>query len=377
MPSEVFGITLRTHFRENLSQKLLRLFMAMNPEKAVKPKSIWAVKLHFGERGNHTFIRPHLVRTFTDALKSFQAKPFLTDTNTLYVGGRINSADHLETAVMHGFGYEVTGAPLIIADGLRGSNEVAVEVNRGGVTHAYIAADFAAADGAVILSHVKGHELTGFGGALKNVGMGAASRRGKLDQHSDLSPKVSAKKCISCGRCIRQCAHQAISFTEEKKARIDPAKCVGCASCIPVCPEAAIDIQWDGDAPKFMKKMIEYSKAALAGKEDRVFYINFINGLSPLCDCNNHSDAPIVADLGILASCDPVALDLASAELVNNAQGLPHSALPESAMAPGADKWEALHPGCQWPYQLQYAEEIGLGSRDYKLTWLPEAKGVE
>lgn len=377
MPSEVFGITLRTHFRESFSQKLLRLFEAMDPKNMVKPKSIWAIKLHFGERGNHTFIRPHLVRTFTDALKSLQAKPFLTDTNTLYVGGRINSADHLETAIMHGFGPEVTGAPVIIADGLRGTSEIVVEVNRGGISQAYIAADFAAADGAIILSHIKGHELTGFGGALKNVGMGAASRRGKLDQHSDLSPKVTAKKCVSCGRCVSQCAHRAISFTKEKKAFIDNNKCVGCAGCIPVCPEEAIAVQWDGDAPKFMKKMIEYTKAALTGKGERVFYINFINGLSPLCDCVNHSDAPIVSDLGVLASCDPVALDLASAELVNNAPGLPNSALPEEARAAGADKWEALHPGCQWRYQLEYAEEIGLGSRDYKLTWLPEVEGVE
>jgi uncharacterized Fe-S center protein len=276
---------------------------------------------------------------------------------------------------MHGFGSEVTGAPLVIADGLRGTNEVTVEINRGGVKNAYIGADFAAADGALVLSHVKGHELTGFGGALKNLGMGTASRRGKLDQHSDLSPKVNSKKCVGCGRCVKQCALKAISLTA-KKAKIDPGKCVGCAGCIPVCPETAIDIQWDGNAEKLMKKMIEYAGAAMAGKEGRVLYVNFINGLSPLCDCNNHSDAPIAADLGVLASRDPVALDMASAELVNKAPGLP-SALPEAAMAPGADKWEALHPGCKWRFQLEYAEKIGLGSCKYKLKWLPEAKGVE
>lgn len=375
--SKVFGITLRTHFRENLAQKLIRLFKALSPEEVIKPKSLWAIKLHFGERGNHTFIRPHLLRGFTDAIRACQAKPFLTDSNTLYVGGRINSVDHLETAIMHGFGSEVTGAPLVIADGLRGTNEAAIEVNRGGVKRAYIGADFAAADGALVISHVKGHELTGFGGALKNLGMGTASRRGKLDQHSDLSPKVNSKKCVGCGRCIKQCAVKALSLTPEKKARIDPKICVGCAGCIPICPEGAIDPQWDGNAVKLMSKMIEYAGAAMAGKEDRMLYINFINGLSPLCDCNNHSDAPIVADLGILASRDPVALDMASAELVNQAPGLPNSALPEAALAPGADKWEALHPGCQWPFQLEYAEKIGLGSRKYELVWLPEVKGVE
>ena len=376
MASQVFGISLRTHFRENMSQKLKRLFKALEPEKVVKPKSIWAIKIHFGERGNHTFIRPHLVRGFVDELKDLGARPFLTDANTLYVGGRSNAVDHLETAVLHGFGYEVTGAPLIIADGLRGASEVAIEVNRGGVKKAYISADFITADGAVILSHVKGHELTGFGGALKNLGMGAASRRGKLDQHSDLSPKVTSKKCVGCGRCLRQCAHQAIDMAK-KKAKINPDKCVGCASCIPVCPQEAITIPWNGDAPRFMKKMIEYSKAAVDGKDGNVLYVNFINGLSPLCDCVNHSDAPIVADLGILASRDPVALDLASAELVNQAPGLPGSVLPESAMAPGADKWTALHPDCHWRFQLEYAEQIGLGSRKYKLVWLPEVSGVK
>ncbi len=374
--SKVFGITLRTHFRENFSQKLMRLFQALSPEELIKPKSLWAIKIHFGERGNHTFIRPHLLRGFTDAIRAMKAKPFLTDSNTLYVGGRINSPDHLETAIMHGFGPEVTGAPIIIADGLRGANEAVIEVNRGGVKNAYIGSDFAAADGALVISHVKGHELTGFGGALKNLGMGTASRRGKLDQHSDLSPKISGKKCVGCGRCARQCAHGAIALND-KKAKIDPKKCVGCAGCIPICHEGAIDVQWDGNAKKLMSKMIEYAGAAMKGKDDRMLYINFINGLSPLCDCNNHSDAPIVADLGVLASRDPVALDTASAELVNQAPGLPGSALPEAALAPGADKWEALHHGCQWPFQLQYAEEIGLGSRNYNLVWLPEAKGIE
>jgi len=376
MPSQVWGISLRTHFRESLSQKLTRLFKALKPEKAVEAHSLWAVKLHFGERGNHSFIRPHLLRSLVETLREFGASPFLTDANTLYVGGRSNSVDHLETALRHGFGLEVAGAPLIIADGLRGQSDVGIEVNRGGVGTAWIGAEFASADGALVISHVKGHELTGFGGALKNLGMGAASRRGKLDQHSDLSPKVVSKKCVGCARCLRQCAYQAISL-KAKKAYIDPKKCVGCANCIPICPEEAISIPWDSDAPKMMRKMVEYAKAAQCNKEGRIFYINFINAISPLCDCLNHSDAPIVADLGILASCDPVALDLASAELVNQAPGLPGTALPESALAPGADKWTAMYPHCHWRFQLEYAQEIGLGSLDYKLTWLPEAKGVE
>ncbi|MDL2259793.1 DUF362 domain-containing protein [Deltaproteobacteria bacterium OttesenSCG-928-K17] len=376
MPSEVFAISLRTNFRENLPQKLARLFRSLNPEKIVAEQSIWAIKLHFGEAGSHAFIPPHFVRVFVDELKNLSAKAFLTDSNTLYVGARSNSVDHLEVALRHGFGYEVTGAPLVISDGLRGGTAAGIEVNSGGIKKAWIGAEFVAADGALVLSHFKGHELTGFGGALKNLGMGVAARRGKLDQHSDLRPKVVGKKCVGCGRCLRQCAHKALKLTEDKKARINPEKCVGCASCIPACPQAAIAIPWENDAPKMMKKMVEYAKAALYGKGKRAMYVNFVTNVSPLCDCNNHSDAPIVADIGVLASCDPVALDTASAELVNQAPGLSGSCLPEIGLPPGGDKWTALHPDCNWRYQLEYAEEIGLGSQAYKLIWLAEPKGL-
>ncbi|MDR1044285.1 MAG: DUF362 domain-containing protein [Candidatus Adiutrix sp.] len=376
MPSDVYAISLRTHFRESFSQKLVRLMKCLEPEKMVQPRSLWAIKVHFGERGNHSFIRPHLLRSLVEELKSLSAKPFLTDANTLYVGGRSNAVDHLETALRHGFGYEVTGAPLIIGDGLKGGGEVGIEVDRGGVATAWIGADFVAADGALIISHVKGHELTGFGGALKNLGMGAASRRGKLAQHADLAPKVKAKNCLGCRRCLTQCAHSAIEM-KGRKAHIRPDRCVGCASCIPVCPEEAIAIPWDSDTGRFMPKMIEYAGAAVKNKGGRVMYLNFINALSPLCDCVNHSDAPIVADIGVLAGRDPVALDQASADLVNQAPGLPGTALPASALAPGADKWTALYPDCHWRRQLEYAESIGLGRRDYRLTWLPEARGVE
>jgi len=376
MSGEVFGISLRTHFREGLEHKMLRLFHSLHPEKVVSDRSTWAIKVHFGEAGGHTFIRPHLIRVFVEALKLLKARPFLTDTNTLYVGKRTNSVDHLELALKHGFGHEVTGAPLIIADGLKGGAEIGVEVNRGGLGQAWIAAELAAADGLLVLSHFKGHELTGFGGALKNLGMGSASRRGKLNQHSDLKPKVVSKKCIGCGRCLRFCAHKALEVIESRKASINQEKCVGCAACIPVCPEEAIAIPWERDAEKFMRKMVEYGWAALQSKGRQAFFVNFLTSVSPLCDCLNHSDAPIVSDLGILASCDPVALDAASAELVNQAPGLAGSALPEEALPAGADKWLALHPQCPWTYQLDYAEEIGLGRRDYKLTWLTEPKGV-
>ncbi len=378
MASKVYAISLRTHYRENIFQKQKRLLMALEPKNLIKPKSLWALKLHFGEVGSHAFMSPVAVRAYVDALSELGANCFLTDTNTLYVGKRSNAVDHLHAALSHGFGREVTGAPVVIADGLRGRSEVGIEVNRGGVTTAWLGKEFMEADGALILTHFKGHELTGFGGAIKNLGMGVGSRRGKLDQHSDLKPKVANNKCIGCAHCLSQCAHKAIDFlAAEKKAKIDNARCVGCAACIAICPEEAIDIPWSGDRPKLMRKMVEYANASLSGKEGRVLFVNYVGALSPLCDCVNHSDAPIGPDVGYLASTDPVALDLACAELVNQNPGSPQSCLPESALAPGADKWEALHPGSQWRFQLEYAAEIGLGSLAYDLEWLAEPKGVE
>jgi uncharacterized Fe-S center protein len=378
MTGEVFGISFRTHFRENLPQKLARLFQALEPGPLVRPGSLWAVKMHFGEAGGHGFIRPHLVRGLVEALKNLGARPFLTDTVTLYPGGRSNAVGHLETALAHGFGREVTGAPLVIADGLRGEAETAVAVERGGLDRAWVAAGLAAAEGLLVLSHFKGHELTGFGGALKNLGVGGASLRGKLALHTVEKPAVTVKrkKCRGCGGCPAACPAGAIALAGGQ-ARIAPEKCLSCAQCLPVCPAGALGVKWADDAPGFMRKMAESARAVLSGKGGRAFFINFLNDVSPMCDCLNHSDAPFAPDLGVLASRDPVALDLASAELINQAPGRPGGRLAGADLAPGADKWAALHPGRPWPFQLEYAEEIGLGSRDYGLTWLPEAPGVE
>lgn len=372
MTSIVYGITLRSHFRESLPQKIVRLFQAMEPEKNLGRGQLWALKIHFGERGCTAHLRPNLLRGLVDYLKERQTKPFFTDANTLYVGGRANSPDHLETAILNGFDYSVCGAPLTIADGLRGTSQVAVPLNQELIKTAYIAADLMEADGLISLAHFKGHELTGFGGAIKNMGMGGASRRGKLEQHSNVGPKVKSKNCVGCQACLSHCAQTAISLNEHNKAVIDPKKCVGCAECIPLCNYEAIEIQWDSEVEALMKKMVAYALAVVQGREDRCFYLNFLTQISPLCDCVNHSDAPVTADIGILASRDPVAADLASAELVNQRPGLPGTALPEN-LAAGADKWRALHPRVNWEFQLDYAQQIGLGSKNYELVWLKEA----
>jgi hypothetical protein len=259
----------------------------------------------------------------------------------------------------------VVDAPLIIADGLRGGNETAVKVDLKQFKRVYIGSEIVRADAIVSVAHFKGHELSGFGGTIKNLGMGCASRKGKLAQHSTVSPKVKRKKCEGCGDCVEYCAQKAISLVDEK-AKIDRKKCVGCGECIIVCPNQAIQIRWDQAIPVFLENMVEYTAGVLKGKEDSAIFLNFITQVSPACDCYSHSDAPIVPDIGFVASTDPVAIDQASADLVNNAEGLKNSCLTKN-FKPGEDKFRAIYPNTDWEIQLDYAEEIGLGTRSYEL----------
>ena len=373
MKSKVWAIDMRTSLKENMLEKLDRLLDALGLEAGIKSRDLAALKLHFGERGNTAFIRPLYVRRVVDKISGLGAYPFLTDANTLYVGTRSNSAQHLRTAIENGFAYAVVGAPLTIADGLKGTSVTEVPINLDFIKTAYIGADVAEADAYISLAHFKLHELAGIGGAIKNTGMGAASRRGKLDQHSGIAPKVKRKKCIACGTCLNHCAQEAISLIDvegEDKAYIDPKKCVGCAECITACPQMAINIQFDKSIPNFMKKMVEYTAAVLKGKEKKSYFINFLTQISPACDCHNHADAPLVRDIGILASTDPVAIDQASTDLMNQEPALAGCCLT-SGHGPGEDKVRAVYSFIDWEIQFEYAEQIGLGKRDYDLEWLP------
>jgi uncharacterized Fe-S center protein len=360
---------MTANWKKSIPAKVSDLFELLKPADCFAPKDLVAVKLHFGEAGNTAYIRPQYVRRVVDRLKALQARPFLTDTNTLYVGSRTEAWSHLATAFDNGFTREVTGAPVIIADGLRGSNMVKIARRGRHVTNAHIAADIHHADGLVVLTHFKGHELSGFGGALKNLGMGCASREGKLEQHSNIAPKVRKKKCIGCGECIVWCKGGAISLHEDGEtthAEINPENCVGCAECILTCPQGAIQVQWNESIPVFMEKIVEYAAAVLEKKRGKSLFVTFITDVSPLCDCTPFSDRPIVSNVGMLASTDPVAIDQAAADLVNLAPGNTISSL-QSAFEPGEDKFRSLYPDIDWTHQLDYAEQLGLGSRKYDL----------
>ena len=365
MKSKVFFTNLRATHKENLFRKLEKLLETAGLSETVSKRDLVAVKIHFGEMGNAAFIRPVFLRKIVESIKVAGGTPFLTDANTLYVGTRSDAPHHLATATQNGFAYSVVEAPLIIADGLRGKSEATVEINRKHFKRVYIGSEIVQADSIVSVAHFKCHELSGFGGTIKNLGMGCASRRGKMAQHSTVSPAVKKKKCIGCGDCVEHCSQQAISLFEEK-AGIDPGKCIGCGECILICANSAIQIEWNQAIPVFLEKMVEYTMGVLKNKEGKALFLNFITDISPACDCYPYNDAPIVRNIGIVASKDPVAIDQASVDLVNSEQALPGSCL-KSSLGPGEDKIKAVYPSVDWPIQLEYAEKIGLGSRSYEI----------
>ncbi|MCG8686762.1 MAG: DUF362 domain-containing protein, partial [Desulfobacterales bacterium] len=235
-------------------------------------------------------------------------------------------------------------------------------------SHVYIGSEIVNANAIVSVAHFKGHELSGFGGTLKNLGMGCASRRGKLDQHSNVSPKIKRKTCIGCGLCADHCPGDAI-YLDDKKAYVRKEDCIGCAECIVRCPTQSVNINWNQDVPVFLEKMMEYTVGVLKDKKGKGLFINFITDVSPKCDCLPYAESPICNDIGVVVSTDPVAIDQASADLVNDQHGLESSIL-KSNLNPGEDKFKGLYPGVDWEHQLNYAQDLGLGSREYNLVKL-------
>jgi hypothetical protein len=354
----------------NLQKKLEKLMKKAGIENIDFENKFVAIKIHFGEPGNLAYLRPNYAKTVVDVVKKLEGKPFLTDCNTLYVGQRKNALDHLEAAYENGFSPFSTGCHVIIGDGLKGTDDVEVPVEGGEyVKTAKIGRAIMDADIFISLNHFKGHESAGFGGALKNIGMGCGSRAGKMEQHRSGKPSVDLEKCKKCHLCAKNCAHGAISFDENGKAHIDHNKCVGCGRCLGACNFDAIYNNNSHANELLNKKMAEYSKAVLAGRPN--FHINLVLDISPYCDCHAENDVPILPDIGMFASFDPVALDQACADACNAQQPIPGSKLDENMHSKDFedhhDHFKNTTPQSEWKSCLEHAEKIGIGTRQYEI----------
>ncbi len=366
-PPKVFTTGLRAKGPpDSHLAKLMKLAKAMGMEQFPWKNKFVAVKTHFGERGNSAFPRPILLRPIVDLIKAAGGKPFLAETATLYTGSRSNAPDHIETAIRHGFGLEVTGAPVFICDGLTGRDRQMVQIPGKHFSEISVASGIHDADCLVVVSHFKGHEVTGFGGAIKNLGMGCCSRSAKLAMHTAIRPTVMDSKCVKCGRCFSWCSVGAIRQVKPKgRVTINPNLCRGCGECLMACRFGAIRINWSEDTRNVTERMVEHALGVLAPKRESAFFFNLLTDIVPLCDCYGFADAPVVPDIGFAASTDPVALDAASIDLVNDQIGLAGTAL-KGGHGRGEGKFEHIHTEIDPMVQITYGQEIGLGSGEYE-----------
>ncbi len=365
--SKVYFTDFRAKPGYNLLQKLEKLIKTAGIDKIDFNNNFTAIKLHFGEPGNLAFLRPNYSKVVVDIVKELGGKPFLTDCNTLYVGQRKNAIDHIDAAYLNGFTPFSTGTHVIIADGLKGTDEEIVEINKEYIKEAKIGRAIMDADIFISLTHFKGHEMTGFGGAIKNVGMGCGSRAGKMEMHSSGKPTVNELACVKCKKCSKICAHDAISYNEKGIAKINHNKCVGCGRCIGICNFDAINSAGDETGDILNMKMAEYAYAVVKDKPQ--FHISLICDVSPNCDCHSENDAPIIPNIGMLASFDMVALDKACVDMANSQKPFENSQLGERLKESKhiCDNLKCSHPSTNWESQIDHAVKIGLGNKDYDL----------
>lgn len=367
--SKVYFTDFRTRVGVSLTEKLQRLIKKAGITDIDMDGKFVAIKMHFGELGNLSYLRPNYAKAVADVVKECGGKPFLTDCNTLYPGSRKNALEHLDCANINGFNTITTGCQIIIGDGLRGTDDITVPVRNGEYCkEAYIGRAVMDADIFISLTHFKGHESTGFGGAIKNIGMGCGSRAGKMQQHNSGKPIVHDDLCRGCRRCAKECGSDAITY-ENGKAVINQDICKGCGRCIGACVFDAIENQnWNANEI-LGRKMAEYSQAVCDGRP--TFHISLVRDISPNCDCHGENDAPILPDVGIFASFDPVALDRACVDACLHATPMPNSQLSDNLADPHwhhhHDNFLDSNPNVRWKETLEHAEKIGLGTREYEL----------
>ncbi|MDZ7330346.1 MAG: DUF362 domain-containing protein [candidate division KSB1 bacterium] len=338
-----------------MHRKLMQLYEAAQLRSCFSARDMVAIKIHFGEEGNSTHVAAEYLPPLIAAIRQSQAEPFLTETCVLYRSQRANAVSHVRLAEQHGFGMRQLGVPIIIADGLRGNSEIEVKIPGKLFSKVAIAAEALMANAMLVISHVTGHMASGLGAAIKNLGMGLASRKGKLRQHSSMKPRIEITRCTGCGECILWCPETAITMNGNV-AVINEKICIGCGECLTVCRFDAVKYNWKTSSESLQRKMAEHALGAVIHKKDKVAYLNFLINITKDCDCLTGKQPSIVRDIGVLASRDPVAIDKASLDLIAQYAGKSLAALS--------------YPHIDPTVQLQHGQEIGLGSMDYELISL-------
>lgn len=357
MASDVFMVKVNNGDPDEvMAQKLNALVDASGVLGFLKKDDYTGIKIHFGEEGNTGHIKAEWLKGLVERLRSVTNNIFFTDTNVLYKQSkRTNAVDHLKLAYRHGFGFQNMNVPVIIADGLWGRNYTDVEINKKHFSKVKVASDITDCDSLLVLTHITGHIMTGFAGAIKNLGMGCASRRGKFEQHCGIVPDLKVEECVGCGLCVSNCPADAITLSRGK-AKIDAANCIGCGECVVVCKTEALNAKWSETLANLQEKMVEYACGAVEAVNRRVGYINFLTNITRNCDCLAKDEPRIVEDVGILASSDLVGIDSASAEILNGLRD--------------EDIFGQEYPEIDWTVQLRYAAIMGLGDPSYKLRTL-------
>ncbi len=363
--SNVFFLDINKKANRHLMDSLEKALDGTKLLKKISNSDKTAIKIHFGERGNSSYIRPVFVRKIVEKIKEYGGVPFLTDSNTLYHRKRHNAIDHMITAATNGFTFESTGAPIIIADGLTGKDYEIIKIGGKHLKELYIASSIYNSDFIVAVSHFTAHPLGGFGGAIKNIAMGGSAVRGKFQQHSEFVPGLKKELCKLCGSCIEACNYNAIRKGKDSIYFISE-NCVGCGECITECNYGAIHPKFKKEVKKLQEKMIEYLMGIKKQKNNKMIYINFLMNITPHCDCTSFSETAFVPDIGILFSNDPIAIDKASVDLVNSSPFNPQSTFYQEGNS--IDKFRAINKETDWNYQIDYGVKLGLGNKSYKLS---------
>ena len=356
MKSQVIFAPIQFVEKNGFPDTVLAMMMEGGFTNIYQPGDLVAVKLHFGEKGNRPPIKPEWVHVFTKIIKNQGADPFLTDTCVLYKSQRDNAVKHLRLVQNSGFTPGKTGAPVIIADGLAGNDETEIRIPGQIYDRVSIASAAAQSTGLMSLSHVTGHLGAGMGATIKNLGMGFASRKGKLRQHSGIKPRISPADCTGCGICIYWCPVNAISM-QGKTAEIDTEKCIGCGECLTVCRYYAVKHDWKTGSRELQWRIAEHALGVVIAKKNKTLHFNFLTSITKDCDCIGKKQTPLMADIGLCVSDDPVSVDAASLDLIQEYAGR-----PLNEMAYPIDPWE----------QIRHGEKIGLGSSEYKLSMLKD-----